>query len=283
MSSFKKHEILALQLLGCQTSHIIKYNRIAQETDWDNDDMFWAEFLQDNIDYFADSEENVLNSALSKARRIMQEQNNQSIRTISFLDKEYPQSFKKLGNESPALIYLLGNEELLSQENQVAIIGARHADHQGCANAYKLGELYGASRVVISGLAAGCDTAAHQGCLKVKGKTTAIVATGLERVHPEENKFLQKNILDNGGLVLSEQPWGTNARGKNLVARNRLQAALAETIIVAQCLLNSGTMYTVQFGKKYGKKICAVQEKPNEYNSGNCFLIESGQAEAIVL
>lgn len=283
MSSFKKHEILALQLLGCQASHIMKYDKMAQDADWDNDVAFWAEFLQDNIDYFADSDESVLNSALSKARRIIQQQNNQNIKTLSFLDKEYPQNFKKLGNELPPLIYLLGNEELLNQANQVAIIGARNADRQGCANAYKLGERYGTSKVVVSGLATGCDAAAHQGCLKVNGKTTAIVATGLDRVHPEENKFLQKNILDHEGLVLSEQPWGTNAGGKNLVARNRLQAALSETIIVAQCPLNSGTMHTVRFGRKYGKKICAVQEKPNEYNSGNCFLIESGQAEAIVL
>ena len=87
----------------------------------------------------------------------------------------------------------------------------------------------------VSGLAIGCDKAAHEGCLDAGGQTIAIVASGLNIVHPKENAPLQQRILENGGLILSEQPFGVKANPTRLVARNRLQAALSNTVILAEC------------------------------------------------
>lgn len=181
------------------------------------------------------------------------------------------------------MIYLIGNEQLLEKENRIAILGSRHINFKGYENSYKLGAWCGKSQIIVSGLALGCDTAAHEGCLSIHGKTIAVVATGLDKIHPRQNESLQTNILNNGGLILSEQSFGTKANPKRLISRCRLQAALANSIIVTQCLINSGTMHTVQFGRQYGKTIYAIREIPNEYNSGNCFLVDSGQAKPIII
>jgi len=87
------------------------------------------------------------------------------------------------------------------------------------------------------------------------GKTIAVVATGLDRIHPKQNVDLQERILASDGLILSEQPLGIKANPTRLIARNRLQAALADTVIVVECPIHSGTMHTVEFARKYGKTI----------------------------
>ena len=118
--------------------------------------------------------------------------------------------------------------------------------------------------------------------MSVDGKTIAIVATGLNLVHPRENESLQAEILQKGGLIISEQPIGTKANPTRLVARNRLQAALSEIVIVAEAPQHSGTMYTVQFAQKYGKQIKAVEfRNVNEQNSGNRFIVDNNIGEYI--
>ena len=165
----------------------------------------------------------------------------------------------------------------------VAIIGARRADKGGCRTAYKWGAEYARlGMVVISGLALGCDSAAHHGCLAAKCGTIAVVATGLDLTHPKENRPLQDFILMNGGLLLSEQVIGVKANPARLVARNRLQAALSQAVIVAQCPIISGTMYAVRFAQEYDgdffgweNDIYAVEyDTWDELNSGNKFLLD---------
>ena len=107
---------------------------------------------------------------------------------------------------------------------------------------------------MVSGLALGCDAAAHRGCLDVKGGTIAIVGNGLDITHPRENKVLEDSILRNDGLMLSEQTIGVKANPTRLVARNRLQAALSEAVILAQCPAQSGSLHTMRFARKYGRE-----------------------------
>ena len=138
--------------------------------------------------------------------------------------------------------------------------------------------------MIVSGLAIGCDKAAHEGCLSVGGKTIAIVASGLDITHPKENVPLQKRILESDGLLLSEQVIGTRANGARLVARNRLQAALSKTVILAQCPEHSGSMHTMRFARKYRKNCLAVDfATQTNCNSGNKKLIEEGLANPLKL
>lgn len=207
----------------------------------------------------------------------------EQIIAINKNDEIFPASFRAIGKDCPESIYALGNLELLKSEHMVAIIGSRKATRTGNSKAYELGLNYAKKGyVVVSGLALGCDAAAHRGCMAGGGGTIAIVATGLDRVHPHENISLQEEILKEGGLILSEQPLGVKANPARLVARNRLQAALSEEVVVAECPVHSGTMHTVRYAQKYGKTIkAAILPYEKEENSGNKYIITSGLGTGI--
>ena len=203
--------------------------------------------------------------------------------TINKEDEFFPEAFKAIGEDCPERIYAMGNLDLLKRERMVAIIGSRKATRTGNNKAYDLGVSYAKKGyVVVSGLALGCDASAHRGCMAADGGTIAIVATGLNLVHPRENIPLQEEILQKGGLILSEQPLGVKANPTRLVARNRLQAALSEEIVVAECPEHSGTMHTVRFAQKYSKKVKAARlPYDKEENSGNKYIIDTGIGEGI--
>lgn len=229
---------------------------------------------------------------LGKARYILEKQAKAGVETIPYYADEYPRHFCGLGNDAPPLIHVLGNRELLNREDNVTIIGSRAADRDGLAAASRMTEqIGGAGHVVISGLAEGCDTAAHRGCLDAGGQTVAIVASGLDIVYPKSNKALQDEILANGGAVLSEHPFGVKANPTRLVARCRMQVVLTQSVIVAQCPVVSGTMYAVHFAQEYNEysydgwesSIYAVSfAEWNERNSGNEYLLDSGRAVPII-
>ena len=224
-----------------------------------------------------------LEPCLNKANEILDRQEAFGIVSISCQDENLPERLLKIGNDCPALIHCLGNTELLKEPKAVAIIGARASDREGNAMAYKLGKEYAENGfVIVSGLALGCDTSAHRGCLDAGGKTIAIVGNGLDLVHPKENVSLQKEILENGGLMLSEQVVGMKANPTRLVARNRLQAALSETVILAQCPLQSGSMHTMRFARQYGKQsLAATFPRRTDANAGNFELLDNNLANPI--
>lgn len=178
---------------------------------------------------------------------------------------------------------MLGNKDLLNREDNVAIIGARAADKDGLDVAYGLAKQMGEQgHIVISGLALGCDTAAHQGCLDAGGQTIAVVASGLDITHPRVNKSLQGEIIAKGGAILSEHPFGVKVNPTKLVARCRMQVVLTQSVIVVQCPIISGTMYAVRFAQEYNgspfgweNNVYSVRyDMQNELNSGNQFLLD---------
>lgn len=213
-----------------------------------------------------------------KAKMICEKEKEADICIIPYYADDYPVSFAQIGVEAPALIHLLGNKELLYNDNSIAIIGSRNADDVGCDIAYQLAKSYALKgNVIVSGLALGCDSSAHQGCIDANGKTIAVVASGLNIVHPKANESLQKEIINKGGLIISEQPFGVKANPVRLYARNRLQAALVQKVIVVQCAVKSGTMNTVYFAHKYGCKIYAVAYgQYDKHNAGNEYILNKG-------
>lgn len=220
-----------------------------------------------------------------KANKILDKQEGLGIKTLTVQDADFPERLLKIGDACPDMIHLLGNIELLKEPKAVAIIGARAADKEGNSKAFALGKKYAEEGfVVVSGLALGCDASAHAGCLDAGGKTIAIVGTGLDIVHPRENTALQQRILENGGLIMSEQPIGTKASPRTLVQRNRLQAALTEEVVLAQCPAESGSLHTMRFARKYHKKSLAVKfQKRNDVNAGNFDLIDNNLAQPLTI
>lgn len=208
------------------------------------------------FDRLYDENQEQFDAWLDKAEHLFDKEYEIGVKVISIQDDAYPAILVAIGNDAPPLIHLLGNCKLIERTDSVAIIGARAADRQGLDAAFSLGAKYASEgKVIVSGLALGCDKAAHEGCLSVGGETIAIVASGLDITHPKENVPLQRRILENNGLLFSEQPFGVKANPSRLVARNRLQAAFSESVILAQCPEQSGSMHTMRFARKYHKKV----------------------------
>ena len=264
MKTLNIDEVLVLKWRGLSASQILNTDLEAFDKLYDEDPI---EFVR----------------LLDKANKILDKQEALGIKTLSIQDDEYPEKLKAIGNEAPVLIHCLGNLELLKEDKAIAVIGARAADKQGLNAAYKLGKEYAENGyIIVSGLAYGCDKAAHEGCLSVGGKTIAIVGSGLDIVHPIENSELQRKILEAGGLILSEQLLKQKASPRTLVSRNRLQAALSEAVILAQCPIKSGSLHTMRFTRNYKKESLAVEfPKRTETNAGNFDLIDKHLAKPI--
>ena len=228
-------EVLALQYFGMKNSEILKMNLNSFE-----------KLLNENP---------ILEEYLDKANSVLDRQEEAGVISYVWTDAEFPEKLRQIGNDCPPIIHLKGNIGLLNERNAVAVIGARAADKEGNEAAYKLGRKFAEEgHVIVSGLALGCDTSAHKGCLDVGGKTIAIVGNGLDICHPKENKWLEQSILQHEGLIMSEQPFGVKANPTRLVARNRLQAAMSKAVILAQCPEKSGSLHTMRFARKYGKE-----------------------------
>ena len=254
-----KEDILCMQYAGMKSSQIMSPNLASEE---------YAEAFETYID---------------KAENVITMQEEHGITTLTFQDEFFPHLLRKIGHDCPPMIHSLGDMSLLNPKaNRIAIIGARAASSAGLKKAYELGKQFAEEgNIIVSGLALGCDKAAHEGCLDAGGRTIAIVASGLNIVHPKENASLQQRILENGGLILSEQPFGMKANPTRLVARNRLQAAISDTVILAECPEHSGSMHTMRFARKYHKR-CLVASYPeyNDKNAGNELLINLNLARS---
>ena len=263
METLNIDEVMALQMAGLSTAEIIR-------TDLNAFDKLYDENPE-------------LEEFIDKANNILDRQEKLGITGISCQDEQFPAGLLAIGNECPAVIYCRGNLELLNAEKALAVIGARAADKEGNAKAYELGAKYAKEGyVIVSGLALGCDTAAHRGCLDCGGATIAIVGNGLDICHPRENKWLQDAILAGGGLMVSEQPIGTKANPTRLVARNRLQAALSGAVILAQCPAHSGSLHTMRFARQYRKQsLAATFPRRTDANAGNYVLLDGNLAQPI--
>lgn len=134
---------------------------------------------------------------------------------------------------------------------------------------------------IISGLAVGCDSIAHESALSVGGTTTAVLAGGLDNIYPKENKGLADRILSNSGLLLSENPVFTQTNKYNLVARDRIQAALGNATLVIQTSINGGTMHAAKATLVAEKPLFVVDYKDNSADvvQGNLALKSSGAHE----
>ena len=256
-------EIMALQAFGMRDAEIRKL-RLSD----------FERILEEHKD---------LEDMLGKANELLDCQEEHGVVSIPWHAAAFPERLKKIGRDCPAVIHCKGNVGLLARPNAVAVIGARAADKDGNDVAYRIGRKYASEgNVIVSGLALGCDTAAHKGCLDAGGETIAIVGNGLDICHPRENVRLMEQILSSDGLMLSEQPFGVKANPRRLVARNRLQAALSNAVILAQCPAHSGSLHTMRFAREYRKKSYAVKfPKWTVANAGNRRLIEEGLAEEL--
>lgn len=183
--------------------------------------------------------------------------NQDRIKEIKIGEKSYPPKLQHI-YASPKILYVLGNDKILNHK-AIAIVGCRDCSEYGKRIAYGLAQEFARKNiVVISGLARGIDTYAHKGVLSAKGKTIAVLGCGLDVIYPPENIELYKQILRNGGAVISEYPIGTKPLKQHFPARNRIISGLSDGVLVVEAKERSGTLITVDHALEQGKDIYAV-------------------------
>ena len=220
-----------------------------------------------------------LERALPQAEEELALCRHEGISILPFFSPSYPKSLEALQRSRPVLLYDL---ELLHADRSVTIVGTRSPSPEGRRAAYEIARARAMrGETIISGLALGCDEAAHRGALEVGGRTIAVLATGLDRVHPETHASLQTDIVHHGGLLLSEYPLGTPVSKHRLIARDRIQAALGDELLIIECGRSSGTMHTVRFTERCHRPIFALSYPSYPTSAeGNELLLRSERALA---
>ena len=188
----------------------------------------------------------------------------------------YPENLKKIDNP-PLSLYVEGNIDLLKSKS-IAIIGSRNASDNGKKIAQKFAsELSDIGLTIISGLAVGIDTIAHISSLNKKGKTIAVLGSGFNKIFPEENINLYNQIIENGGLIISEYPPNIEAESNNFRTRNRIISGISLGVLVIEAKYRSGTSITANFAKKQGRPIFTIpHELGNPNGIGTNRLLKNG-------
>ena len=196
-------------------------------------------------------------------------------RLLLLQDDDFPEMLTQ-GITAPPVLFLRGNAELLHTPS-AAIVGSRHATPQAMRIAKDFGRALSEKGIpVVSGMASGIDTAAHQGALQADGGTIAVWGTGIDRIYPPSNKNLAYEIAERG-LIVSEFPLDTRPFAGNFPRRNRLIAALSQLTLVVEAALESGSLITAKLAAEMGREVMAVPGSIDNPHSKGCHkLIKDG-------
>lgn len=227
--------------------------------------------LEDNISL------NVIDASIDEAESLLTQMKQSGIYVLT--GEDIPERVRTI-KDPPVILFAKGNLKIL-QDSSIAVIGTRNPTKEGETIAKKFGKsLALRDYVVVSGLAQGCDTAGHKGCLEADGKTVAVLAHGLDTIYPSTNRGLSKEILLKHGCLLSEYRIGVEPKANQFIDRDRLQSALSQGIIIVETGLKSGTLHTVRFAENQNRPIaCWLPSKLNitipESQKGNWDLIDN--------
>ena len=187
----------------------------------------------------------------------------------------YPALLKEI-RDYPKELYYIGDPKLL-EEKCGSIVGSRKTNQYGRSTAYSFGKALGQRGItVVSGMAVGIDTCAHEGALQEKGNTAAVLACGLDLCYPPRNRELKEKI-ESAGIVLSEYPPGTAAQRYYFPQRNRIISGLSPLTVVVQAGNRSGALITAELAADQGRDVGAVPGNiDSEYNLGSNKLLREG-------
>ena len=199
-----------------------------------------------------------------QSQRHLEECRKHGVRALNYFDSAYPERLKPI-DDPPAVLFVKGQLDGLYRKESIAIVGTRHPTSFGHRTAVKAGQLAAESGVtVVSGLALGCDTGAHRGCVDGKGIGVAVLAHGLDRVYPASNRELASQLLFEGGCLVSERPVGVKPTRWGFAYRDRIQSGLADRVLVIETDVKGGTMHTVGYSRKHSRPLACISP-PNRY------------------
>jgi DNA processing protein len=195
---------------------------------------------------------------------------------ISLSAPDYPARLREI-YDPPVILFVKGSVELLSKPG-IAMVGTRHPTPYGTGMAERLAtDLASRGLVIISGMARGIDTASHRGAITAKGKTVAVLGTGIDILYPKENTRLAEQILSLGGTIISEFPIGTSPQPQNFPIRNRIISGMSAGVLVVEAAEYSGTRITSRCALEQNRDVYAVPGNVTNKNSwGPNTLIKQG-------
>lgn len=215
------------------------------------------------------------------ADQIIEKLNSLNISGTTIESVDYPKSLRNI-DTPPFVLYYKGNPKLM-REDCFGIVGTRHITSYGKMATEKFCHgLVDAGYVIVSGLASGVDTCAHQNALNFHGQTIAVLAGGVDEIYPATNTALAGKIVESGGLVLSEVRPLRRAESYMFPIRNRIIAGLSSGILVVEAGEKSGALHTKNYALDYGKDVFAVPGSVFSIASlGTNRMISNGQAKAV--
>lgn len=202
-------------------------------------------------------------------------------RLITLTDINYPPLLSKI-YDPPVLLWLLGREEVLKSWS-LAVVGTRRPSPYGKRQARKFsGAIIRSGLTVISGMAHGIDTEAHATAVKEKGKTVAVLGSGIDVIYPAANRGLAQSIIQTGGAVISEFPPGTKPESGNFPVRNRIVSGMTMGSLVVESGVEGGSMITASSALDQNREVFVVPHSlENERGMGCNALIRRGHGKLV--
>lgn len=205
------------------------------------------------------------------------------VNRLTLNDPGYPAVLANIPDAPKELFYTGAEPAAWLGKPRLAVVGSRKATAYGREVSHRLvSELSRAGVVIISGLALGIDSIAHQAALEQGGVTIAVLPTSLEKIYPASHNNLARQIIERGGTLISEYPAGAVAYKRNFTARNRIVTGLADALLITEAAARSGTLNTARYALEQGKTVMAVPgniTSPNSEGTNN--LIKSGALPVI--
>ena len=228
------------------------------------------------------------------AFEILESAENAGVLVLNPLSSEYPQRLLRNDNYPP-ILYCLGDSAALNPEKSVAMVGTRNPTDFGGRMGRRLAELLASDDyVIVSGLALGCDSMAHEGALDAHGRTVAVLPTPIGApVYPKQNQGLAERIIESGGALVSEYPPNMMLTDRqlvtNLVARDEWQPGLADGLIAFETSVDGGTRHAMKHALKTKTPIAVFDYSTrqgvdfwgDERFGGNVAYLKSGEASRI--
>ena len=205
-------------------------------------------------------------AGLKEAARDLEASAKAGCQVVAYSSDDYPPLLKQIP-DPPLVLYVRGDAKVLSRY-AVAIVGTRRPTAYGGQVAQRLArDLAQRQLVIVSGLARGIDSAAHRGAIEAKGKTVAVLGSGIDVIYPRENKRLAEQVVESGALI-SEFPPGTSPAPENFPIRNRTISGLSLGVVVVEAAEYSGSLITARLAVEQNREVFAV---PGNITSAQSF------------
>ncbi len=206
-----------------------------------------------------------------------------NIEVITYVSQIYPDNLREIHNP-PLVLYAKGNLDLLVYKNNLSIVGTRRATSYGEEVTKSFAKTLAKEGIcIVSGLADGIDTIAHQGAVSVKGKTIAVMGSGFNNIYPANNIGLVDKIVETGGLVITEYKSNELPQTYHFPARNRIIAGLSLAVLIVEAPARSGALITKEYALECNREIFVVPGRITDiYSKGSNEIIKSCQSTMVL-